>query len=290
MDEQKNIAQQFEANRARLQAVAHRMLGTHHEAEDAVQETWLRFSRAGTSGVENLGGWLTTVIARVCLDMLRSRRSRREEHLDPEKELNAEDETGSHPERDLLLADSIGLALLVVLETLTPSERVAFVLHDLFDLPFDEIAPIVGRSSAATRQLASRARRRVRGTTSAPDPAQVRQREIVDAFMAASREGDFETLLGILDPDVVLRADAAAVRLGTLAEIRGAAAVANAMKGRAAGAQPALLDGAIGLAALIDGQLRIALKLTIANGRITMIDAIADPERLGQLDLVILDD
>src|SRR5829696_8183999 len=208
MDEHDGLAERFEANRPHLRAVAYRMLGSISEADDAVQESWLRLSRSGTSGVENLGGWLTTVVARVCLDMLRSRRSRREEPLGvrvPEPIVSREG--GIDPEHEALLADSVGLALLVVLETLTPAERLAFVLHDMFAVPFEEIAPIVGRSTAASRQLASRARRRVRGAATVPDADLNRQREVVDAFFAASREGDFDALVAMLDPDVVLRAD-----------------------------------------------------------------------------------
>src|SRR6266700_3091914 len=222
MDEKKFLAEKFEANRAHLRAVAYRMLGTTSEVDDAVQETWLRLSRSDTSAVENLGGWLTTVVARVCLDMLRSRKSRREEPMGPHvPEPVANDEH----QRDTEIADSVGAALLVVLETLAPAERLAFVLHDMFAVPFEEIAPIVGRTPAAARQLASRARRRVQGTPSVPDVDLSRQRTIVDAFLAASRGGDFEGLLAVLDPDVVFRADHAAQRLGSLAEIRGAAAV-----------------------------------------------------------------
>ena len=213
MDEHEWLAEQFEANRTHLRAVAYRMLGSLSEADDAVQEAWLRLSRSDTSGVENLGGWLTTVVARVCLDMLRSRKSRREEPLGahvPDPMVSRED--GIDPEHEALLADSVGLALLVVLETLAPAERVAFVLHDMFDLPFDEIAPIVGRSPTAARQLASRARRRVQGAATVPDADLTRQREVVDAFLAASRGGDFDALLALLDPDVVLRADRAPCR------------------------------------------------------------------------------
>ena len=228
MDEHDWLAERFEANRTHLRAVAYRMLGSLSEADDAVQEAWLRLSRSDTSGVENLGGWLTTVVARVCLDMLRSRKSRREEPLGahvPEPIVSRED--GIDPEHEALLADSVGLALLVVLETLAPAERLAFVLHDMFAVPFDEIAPIVGRSPAAARQLASRARRRVQGAATAPDADLTRQREVVDAFLAASRGGDFDALLAVLDPDVVLRADRAAVQAGASREVRGAAAVAE---------------------------------------------------------------
>ena len=294
MGDHKLLAERFEANRRHLRSVAYRMLGSRTEAEDALQEAWLRLSRADTSDVENLGGWLTTVVARVCLDMLRSRKSRSEEPLEsgavgPHSPNMATDpETGADPEHAALMADSVGLALLVVLEKLSPAERIAFVLHDMFDLPFDEIAPIVGRSAAATRQLASRARRRVQGAPEAPNPGHVPQREVVEAFLAASRGGDFDALLAVLDPDVVFRADRRAAQMGGVAELRGAAAVANTFKGRAQAAQPALVGGAVGLAVLIGGQLRIVLAFTIAGGRIVEIEAIADPERIRQLDPEIL--
>src|SRR5436309_11814993 len=221
MNEHELLAREFEANRNRLRAVAYRMLGSMSEAEDAVQECWLRLSRSDTSGVQNLGGWLTTVVARICLDMLRSRNSRREESLEASvPEPITSRESGIDPEQEALLADSVGLALLVVLDTLNPAERLAFVLHDIFAVPFDEIAPIVGRSPTAARQLASRARRRVQGAATAPDVDLTRQREVVDAFLAASRGGDFDALLAVLDPDVVLRADSAAVHMGSSTEVR----------------------------------------------------------------------
>ncbi|MGH7460911.1 MAG: sigma-70 family RNA polymerase sigma factor, partial [Longimicrobiales bacterium] len=235
------LAERFESNRTHLRAVAYRMLGSRTEADDALQEAWLRVSRADTSAIENLGGWLTTVVARVCLDQLRTRKSRREESID--RQVAASQENALDPEQQALLADSVGLALLVVLETLTPAERVAFVLHDMFDLPFDEIAPIVGRSATAARQLASRARRRVQGANARPDADRSRQRTVVDAFLAAARSGDFTALLALLDPDVVLRADAAAVLSGAEEEVLGAAAVARTFAGRASAAQPALIDG-----------------------------------------------
>jgi RNA polymerase sigma factor (sigma-70 family) len=286
MDEKNYLAEKFEANRARLRAVAYRMLGSRSEADDAVQETWLRLSRSDTSAVENLGGWLTTVVARVCLDMLRSRKSRREEPMGPHvPEPVADDASG----RDAEMADSVGAALLVVLETLAPAERLAFVLHDMFAVPFEEIAPIVDRTPAAARQLASRARRRVQGTPAVPDADHSRQRQIVEAFLAASRGGDFEGLLAVLDPDVVFRADDAAQRLGSLAEIRGATAVAETFKGRAQAAKPALVDGALALAVIMGGQLRIVLRLTMKGDRIAGVEAIADAERLGQFDLEMLD-
>ena len=286
MDEKKFLVEQFEANRAHLRAVAYRMLGATSEVDDAVQETWLRLSRSDTSAVENLGGWLTTVVARVCLDMLRSRKSRREQPMGPDV---PEPVADNENERDAEMADSVGAALLVVLETLAPAERLAFVLHDMFAVPFEEIAPIVGRTPAAARQLASRARRRVQGTPPAADADFSGQRKIVDAFLAAARNGDFEGLLAVLDPDVVVRADQAAQRLGSLAEIRGAAAVAETFKGRAQAARPALVDGGIAVAVIIGGELRIVLRMTITGERISEVDAVADAERIGQFDVEILD-
>jgi RNA polymerase sigma-70 factor (ECF subfamily) len=278
------LADQFESNRARLRAVAYRVLGSTGEVDDAVQETLLRLSRSDTSAVENLGGWLTTVVARVCLDMLRSRKSRREEPMGPHvPEPVADDAHG----RDAEMADSVGAALLVVLETLAPAERLAFVLHDMFAVPFEEIAPIVGRTPAAARQLASRARRRVQGTPP-PDAGFDRRKKIVDAFLKASRESDFEGLLAVLDPDVVLRADAAAQRLGSLAEIRGATAVAEAFKGRAQAAKPALVDGTLAVAVIVGGQLRIVLHLALSGEWISAVEAVADAERLGSFDVAVL--
>jgi RNA polymerase sigma-70 factor (ECF subfamily) len=285
MAQEKFLAEQFEANRGHLRAVAYRMLGSRGDADDAVQETWLRLSRTETNDVANLRGWLTTVIARICLDMLRSRKSRREEPIGPHVPEPATDD--AH-ERDAEMADSVGTALLVVLETLAPAERLAFVLHDMFAVPYEEIAPIVGRSAAAARQLASRARRRVQGA-SAPDADLGRRREIVDAFLAASREGNFESLLAVLDPDVVFRADQAAVRLGSLAEIRGAAAVAETFKGRAQAARTALIDGALAVAVILGGRLRIALRLTFSDDKISGIEAVADAERLNRFELEVLD-
>src|SRR5215217_5347446 len=245
------------------------MLGSLSEADDAVQEAWVRLSRSDTSGVENLGGWLTTVVGRVCLDMLRSRRSRREEPLDQH---------------------SVGLALLVVLETLTPAERLAFVLHDMFAVPFAEISPIVGRSPNATKMLASRARRRVRGAAEVPDSAPAHQREVVDAFLAASRGGDFGALLAVLDPEVVLRADGAAVRAGASREVRGARAVADTFFGRARFARPALVNGAIGAVWAPGGRPRVAFCFTVVGGKIVEIEVVADPARLSGLDLAVLED
>jgi RNA polymerase sigma factor (sigma-70 family) len=290
MDEREWLAEQFEANRNHLRAVAYRMLGSLSEADDAVQESWLHLSRSDTSGVENLGGWLTTVVARICLDMLRSRHSRHEESLEASV---SEPVTGQQseidPEQEALLADSVGLALLVVLDTLTPAERLAFVLHDIFAMPFDEIAPIVERSETATRQLASRARRRVRGATTVKDPDLPAQRAVVDAFLAASREGRFDALLAVLDPDVVFRADPTAVAAGASEEVRGAPLVARRFSGRALGARPALVDGAVGLLVTRRGRLFLVLRLTIRHGKIVEIDAIADSTRLHQLQLAILD-
>src|SRR5258705_2344173 len=248
MQEQEWLAERFEENRNHLRGVAYRMLGSLSEADDAVQEGWLRLSRSGAGGVENLRGWLTTIVARVCLDMLRSRKARREDPLDayvPDPIVSREDGIG--PEDEALLADSVGLALLVVLETLAPAERLAFVLHDMFALPFQEIAPIVKRSPAAARQLASRARRRVQGASEHREIDHTRQRKVVDAFLAASRGGDFDALLALLDPDVVLRADAEAVRMGSPSEVVGAAEVASTFSGRARAAQPALVNGAPGV-------------------------------------------
>jgi RNA polymerase sigma-70 factor (ECF subfamily) len=285
LGEGKFLAERFEANRAHLRAVAYRMLGSTGEVDDAVQEAWLRLSRSDTSGIGNLRGWLTTVVARVCLDMLRSRKSRREQPMGPDV---PEPATGPEHERDAEMADNVGAALLVVLETLAPAERLAFVLHDMFAVPFEEIAPIVGRTPSAARQLASRARRRVQGTPAPADADVQRQRRVVDAFLAASREGDFEALLAVLDPDVVFRADDAAVRLGALAEIRGAPGVAATFKGRAQGAKPALADGALALAVVMRGQLRVLLRLTFNEDRIAAVEAIADAERLGGFELELL--
>jgi RNA polymerase sigma factor (sigma-70 family) len=295
MEEYDFLAEQFEENRTHLRAVAYRMLGSLGEAEDAVQEAWLRLSRSDTSGIENLGGWLTTVVGRVCLDMLRSRRSRREEPLGEPLGARFPDpivgrQGGIDPEHEALLSDSVGLALLVVLETLSPAERLAFVLHDMFAVPFGEIAPIVGRSPAASRQLASRARRRVRGAATVPDADLNRQREVVDAFLAAARGGDFDALVAVLDPDVVLRSDRGAVPAGASREVRGAPAVARrAAKERARAARPALVNGAVGVVVAPRGRLLMVLGFTIRGGKIVEIDAIADPARLRKLDLAVLD-
>jgi RNA polymerase sigma factor (sigma-70 family) len=275
------LAERFEGQRRRLRAVAYRMLGSVSEADDAVQEAWLRLSRTDTSSVDNMAGWLTTVVARICLDMLRSRKTRGEEPLGAHLT-----EPASNPEQEALLADSIGIALLVVLETLEPAERVAFVLHDMFAVPFDDIAPIVGRTPGAARQLASRGRRRVRGAGSTQDTDLARRQEVVAAFLAASRGGNFEALLALLDPNVVLRADAEAVKIGAEDEIRGASAVAATFAGRARVARPALIDGAPGLVWSQGGRPRIAFDFIVENGRIVAIDLIGDPERLREMDLV----
>jgi len=288
------LVEQFEANRAHLRAVAYRMLGSVSEADDALQEAWLRLSRSDLSGVANPAGWLTTVVGRICLDMLRTRRSRREEPLGPrvpEPILSRED--GVDPEYEALLADSVGLALLVVLETLSPSERLAFVLHDMFGLPFDEIAPIVDRTPAAARQLASRARRRVRGAPTTPDVDVPRQREVVDAFRAAARDGDFEALLAVLDPDVALRADRGPMPVGASREVHGAAAVAEQAMSFAPLAQfarPVLVNGVAGVLVAPKGEPLSVLGFTVVGGRIVEIDILADPERLRRLDLAALDD
>ena len=293
MDEHEFLAQQFEEHRTRLRAVAYRMLGSLSEADDAVQETWLRLSRIDADEVENFGGWLTTVVARVSLNMLRSRRSRREDPFDvrmPEPIVDRAD--GTDPEHEALLADSVGLALLVVLETLSPPERLAFVLHDMFAVPFDEIAPIVDRAPEAARQLASRARRRVQGENAIPDADLDTQREVVDAFIAAAREGDFETLLEVLDPDVVRRADGGVVSIGAAAVVRGAANVARqalAFSRLDVEVRPALVNGAVGTVTLRDGRPFAIAGFTIRNRRIVEMDVIADPERLGQIDLTVLD-
>ncbi len=293
MDEHEWLAKQFEANRTRLRAVAYRMLGSLSDADDAVQEAWLHLSRSDPSGVKNLGGWLTTVVARVCLDMLRSRKSRREEPLSayvPDPVVSLADETD--PEQEALLADSIGLALLVMLERLAPNERLAFVLHDVFDVPFDEIARIVGRTPDAARQLASRARRRVAGAEAAPDADLTRQREVIDAFLAAVRAGDFDRLVAVLDPDVVLREDRGVEPPGASRVVRGAQTVAKqalAFSGRAAPGlivRPALVNGAAGIMSwLPDGRPFSILGFTVARGRIVEIDVLTDPERLRRLDL-----
>ena len=293
MDERKldALADRFETERSHLRAVAYRMLGSLSDADDAVQECWLRLSRADTSGIENLGAWLTTVVGRVCIDMLRARQSRREESLgyvEPEPGASTRHEDTIDPEEEALLADSVGLALLVVLDTMNPAERLAFVLHDLFDVPFEEIAPIVDRSPDAARQLASRARRRVQGTGAIPDADLAPQRTVVDAFLAASRAGNFDALLTLLDPEVVFRADRASLATGASAETRGAVSVARQFLGRAQAARPVLINGAVGVVVAPRGRLFVALQVTIKEGKIAEIDAIADAEHLRTLDLALL--
>jgi RNA polymerase sigma-70 factor (ECF subfamily) len=284
MDERELLARRFESYRDHLHGVAYRMLGSAAEAEDAVQEAWLRVSRAGVDDVDNLGGWMTTVVGRVCLDRLRARNARREESLgEHEPEPGARHHERS-PEADVELADSVGLALLVVLETLQPAERVAFVLHDMFDLPFDEIAPIVGRTPVATRQLASRARRRVQGASTS-EVDQRRKREVAEAFIAAARDGNFEALVAVLDPEVVLRSDAEAVRLGGPAELRGGTSVAEFFNGRARVAVPGLIDGEYGVLVPVEGRMLFVLELTFRGGKIAAIDAFADRDMLASMEL-----
>jgi RNA polymerase sigma factor (sigma-70 family) len=291
MDERDWLAERFEEHRTHLRAVAYRMLGSLSEADDAVQEAWLRLARTDANEIENLGGWLTTVVARVSLNMLRSRKVRREEPIGvrlPDPIVDRAD--GTDPEHEALLADSVGLALLVVLETLSPPERLAFVLHDIFAVPFDEIAPILDRSPAAARKLASRARLRIQGEKTVPDADLDTQREVVNAFLAAARDGDFEALLEVLDPDVVLRRDV--VPLGGTREVRGArAVVGQALAYMRLGPlmQPALVNGAAGAVAILDGKPFAVGAITVRGGKIVEIDILADPERLSRLDLTFLD-
>jgi RNA polymerase sigma factor (sigma-70 family) len=278
------LAERFEERRAQLRGVAYRMLGSGAEADDAVQEAWIRLNRAGAEGIDNLGGWLTTVVSRICLDQLQSRRTRRERSLDEVPPvLSAVD-----PEGEALLADSVGVALLVVLETLTPAERLSFVLHDLFAVPFEEIAPIVDRTPIAARQLASRARRRVQGRTAVAEPDQVAQREVIEAFLAAAREGNFEALLEVLDPDVVVRSDIG----GVTRAIRGAASAASGALAAAAVTAPsahlALVNGTVGFVVAPAGRLQRAIRFTIDSGTIREIDIVTDPARLEQLELAVL--
>jgi len=287
------LADQFETHRPHLRAVAYRMLGSVDEADDALQETWLRLNRSDANAIDNLGGWLTTVTARICLDMLRSRRARHEDPMGvhvPEPIISSA-ATGPDPEQEVLLADSVGLALLVVLETLTPAERLAFVLHDVFALPFDEIAPIVDRTPTAARQLASRARRRVQGASVEPDVDLAGQRAVVEAFIAASRSGDIGALVAVLDPDVVIRADYGRGARAT-SEVRGAEAVAGqAMLFRrfADGARPAVVNGAAGVVVFTGDRPYAVIGITVGSGRIVAIDILADPDRLARLDLTVLD-
>jgi RNA polymerase sigma factor (sigma-70 family) len=299
MDESEWLAERFEEHRTHLRAVAYRMLGSISEADDAVQDAWLRLDRAGADGVENLGGWLTTVVARVCLNMLRSRNARREQsfgvHL-PDPVVSTEGDR--QPEQEALLADSVGLALLVVLDTLAPAERLAFVLHDMFDLPFEEIAPMVGRTPAATRQLASRARRRVKGAeVPAPGPDLVRQRAVVDAFFSAARGGDFDALVTVLDADAVLRIDAGAEFPAGSMVVDGAEAVArqtltglaSTLARPAIELRPALVNGVPGVVVTLRGRPMTVIGFTIAAGRIAEIDAIADPERVRRIAAAVLE-
>ena len=290
MDQQEWLARQFEDQRPRLRAVAYRMLGSLSEADDAVQEAWLRLSRADASDVENLRAWLTTIVARVALNLLRARNTRREQPLEvhvPDPIIDPAD--GTDPEHEALLADSVGLAMLVVLETLTPAERLAYVLHDMFSVPFDEIGAILDRSPDAARQLASRGRRRIRGADTTPDADQAAQQEVVEAFLAAARDGDFDALVAVLDPDIVVHEDTGS---GTLVEVRGAENVAR----RAAAvsriglvAWPALVNGAAGWVSLLDGAVFAVGALTVQNGRITTMDILLDPARLARLDLTAFD-
>jgi len=285
MGEQTWTAERFEAQRGRMEQVARRILGSTSEAADAVQEAWLRFSRSDSEAVENVGGWLTTVVARVCLDMLRARRSRREESG---TDALAEAERRSppvDPDRDARTADAVGIALMVVLDRLAPAERVAFVLHDVFDVPFEDIARIVDRSTLAARQLASRARRRVQGAAGPDDSERAADRTLVQAFLTASREGDLAGLLAVLDPEVVFRADQAAVRLGADPELRGAAAVAAAFQGRARLAEPVLIDGELGIRVAPGGRLLLVLRPIIVGGRIVEVEAVAEKARLDALTL-----
>jgi len=292
MQAQDWLANRFEENRSHLRGVAYRMLGSVNEADDAVQESWLRLSRSDPTEIENLRGWLTTVVARVCLDMLRSRKTRGEESLDlevPKPVVDSQNENS--PEDEALLADSVGLALLVVLDTLTPAERIAFVLHDTFAVSFDEIGSIIGRSPAATRQLASRARRRVHGTTEAPNPNLHSQRKIIDAFLRALRAGDFEGLLAVLDPDVLVRTDIA--RPGVPKEVRGArtwASGAVAFSQMARFIQPAIVNGTVGLVVAPGGRLTRALTFNVTNDKIDQVEITADPTRLRELEVAILED
>ena len=298
MVEQNWLAARFEENRGHLRAVAYRMLGSANEADDAVQESWLRLSRADADGIDNLGGWLTIVVAHVCLDMLRSRKARSEEALATDTTEGAPatvpvTSPEPDPEKEAILADSVGLALLVVLDRLTPAERLAFVLHDMFAVPFEEIAGIVGRSPEATRQLASRARRRVQGAPIEGDANRAEQRKVVDAFLTALRAGDFEALVAVLDPDVVFRADAFSATGGVAREVHGAETWAQQALVYSRGArhvQAALVDGEVGLILAPRGKLMRALKLMFEGGKIKQIDVIGEPERLAQIDLAVLRD
>jgi RNA polymerase sigma factor (sigma-70 family) len=298
MDQQSWLNERFEENRPRLRGVAYRMLGSLSEAEDAVQEAWLRLSRIDTATVDNLGGWLTTVVSRVCLDMLRSRKSRREEPIDAQvTEPSVVRGEGADPEGEAVLADSVGVALLVVLDTLTPAERLSFVLHDLFAMPFDEIGSIIGRSPAAAKMLASRARRRVRGSPAPSDAGTVRQQEVVEAFLRAVRAGDIEGLLAVLDPDAVIRIDAAAridappEEAGKAREVRGASMWAKQFIALSRGlrfVQPALINGSVGLIFAPRGKLSKVTTFSFTNTKVTRIEIIGDPARLRELDIAVL--
>jgi RNA polymerase sigma-70 factor, ECF subfamily len=293
MDEHEWLTERFEENRPRLRGVAYRMLGSLSEADDAVQETWLRLNRTDTSGVENLAGWLTTVTARVCLNLLRSRDTHRERPLDGfQADPAAGDEETVDPEQEALLADSVGLALLVVLDTLSPAERLSFVLHDMFGVPFDEIGPMIDRSPAAARQLASRGRRRVKGAEPARAADVARQRRVVEAFLAASRSGDFEALVAVLDPDVVLHADREAGPTPAPIMLQGARKVATGARFaslRAQASQLALVDGSVGLVMASRGRLTLAIAFTVSGDKVTGMDIIANPDRLHDLEIGILD-
>nr|WP_298096885.1 sigma-70 family RNA polymerase sigma factor [uncultured Shinella sp.] len=287
MSEKKFWTERFEAERGRLRSVAFRMLGSHAEADDAVQEAWLRLERAG-DGIENPAGWLTTVVGRICLDMLRARTKRREDPIDSDEGEVQHADPAAGADEQAALADSVGLALLVVLERLAPVERLAFVLHDMFDVPFEEIGRIVDRSPVAARQLASRARRRVQGLPETPSADYDRRKNVVAAFLAASRDGDFSGLLAVLDPDVVFHADADAVRLGSLAEMHGAQAVATNFKGKATAAKLALIDGQLGLAVILGGQLKVVVLMEVEGDQIIAIDSIADPARIAACEVAYL--
>jgi RNA polymerase sigma factor (sigma-70 family) len=304
MDQKSWLTERFEEHRPRLRGVAYRMLGSLSEAEDAVQEAWLRLNRIDSGTIDHLGAWLTTVVSRVCLDVLRSRKLRREEPIGPPiTEFSAVRGEGADPEGETVLADSVGVALLVVLETLTPAERLAFVLHDLFDMPFDEIGPIVGRSPGAAKQLASRARRRVRGSPAPTDAGRARQREVVEAFLQAARAGDLEGLLAVLDPEAVIRIDAAsrvdgvvrvdvpAAEVGKPRELKGASTWAPQMIALSRGlrsVQPALINGSVGVVLAPRGRLSRVLVFTFANAKITRVEAIGDPARFRELDIAVL--
>lgn len=294
MDEKELLAERFEAHRTHLRSVAYRMLGSLAEADDAVQEAWLRLSRSDTSEVDNLGGWLTTVVGRICLDMLRSQTSRREDPLEvylPDPIVG--NVSGTDPEHEAMITDSVGLAMLVVLDTLPPAERLAFVLHDMFAVPFDDIAPIVGRNAAATRQLASRARRRVQGAVPEPETDVARQRKVVEAFIAASRGGDFEALVSLLDPEIVLRVDGGEMAPALSKLVRGAREVASQawMYRRFAPlARLALINGAVGTVTAPESEAMSVMSFTVSDGKIVRLDILADPERLAKIDLTVLGD